>query len=116
MTTATLNEAVTEASEPTKTKPVAKFFDKGVSFAVFPKTIKKDNGDEFTVFNTVIEARYKTKAGGYQSTSWFSEAQLTAVEDFARQARDHRRGRTTTRQSACRHPTAPVGELARCLQ
>ncbi len=88
------------ATETTKTQPVVKYFDKGVSVAIFPKVIKKDDGSEFKLFNTVIEARYKDKAGIYQSTNWFSEEQLSVIEDFAREARQAiRQQRTMQKES-----------------
>ena len=90
----TIEEAIDEglahaATDAPKRKPIAKGFYKGVSFAIFPKAIKRDDGTEVTVYSTVIEGRYRDKDGNYQSTTYFSEDQLVAVEDLAREARQH---------------------------
>lgn len=83
-----LMTATTESTvEDVKTQPAVKLFDKGVSFATFPKTIVKDDGSTFTVYNTVVEARYKDQNDVYQSTNWFSEDQLAVIKDLAREAR-----------------------------
>ncbi len=88
MDTATFDEAVAEVAADTKKKPLDRGFDRGVSFAVFPKTIQRDDGTEATLYTTNIERRYKDKkTGEYQSTSWFDENQLAVVEDFCRGAR-----------------------------
>ena len=87
MTTATLDAAVADVAADTKQPPLDRGFDKGVSFAVFPKTIKRDDGTEATIYSTNIEGRYKDKKDKYQSTSWFDENQLAVIEDFAREAR-----------------------------
>lgn len=83
-----------------KAQPIANGFYKGVSWAVFPKTITRDDGTEVTLFNTVIEGRYKGKDGDYQSTSYFSENQLVVVEDAAREARQHIRRQRGNRKPA----------------
>ena len=87
MTTATLDEAVANVAADTKKQPLDRGFYKGVSFAIFPKTIKREDGTEATIYSTNIEGRYKDKNGEHQSTSWYDENQLAVVEDFARQAR-----------------------------
>ena len=87
MTIATLEDAIADVAADTKKKPLDRGFDKGVSFAVFPKTIKREDGTEIIVFSTNIERRYQDKKGEHQSTSWFDENQLAVVEDFAREAR-----------------------------
>ena len=78
--------AATQTTEDSKTQPTVKLFDKGVSFATFPKTIEKEDGSSFTVYNTLIEARYK-QGDEWKSSNWFSEDQLAVIEDFAREAR-----------------------------
>ena len=83
-----------------KAKPITNGFYKGVSWAVFRKIITRDDGTEVTVYNTVIEGRYKDKDGNYQSTSYFSENQLVAVEDAAREARQHIRQQRGNRKMA----------------
>ena len=86
------------ASEAQKAQPIANGYYKGVSWAVFPKTIVREDGNEVTIFNTVIEGRYKDRNGEYQSTSYFSENQLVAVEDAAREARQHIRKHRANRK------------------
>ena len=66
MTTATtIDEAVADvAADTAKSKPIASDFYHGVSLGVFPKTIKRDDGTEFTLYSSKIEVRYK-KDGEY---------------------------------------------------
>ena len=87
MTTATLDKAVADVAADTKRQPLERGFYKGVSFAIFPKTIRREDGTEATIYSTNIEGRYKDKKGEHQSTSWFDENQLVVLEDFAREAR-----------------------------
>lgn len=95
MSTPTIDDAIeaqvaAEAAATTrKQRPIESGFYKGVAWALFPKTVKRDDGTEVTVFSTVIEGRYRDKDGNYQSTSSFTENQLVAVEDAAREARHH---------------------------
>ena len=87
MPTATIDEAVADvATDTVKSKPIASDFYHGVSLGVFPKTIKREDGTEFTRYSSKIEVRYK-KDGEYASTSYFDEEQLAVLEDFAREAR-----------------------------
>ena len=85
MSDPTIEEAVATV-DAAKDQPVRKRNDKGVSLSVFAKTVKRDDGAEFTRFSTVLEGRYE-KEGQWHSTSTFSEQQLPVVEDFAREAR-----------------------------
>lgn len=88
MTQETLDAVDEQAvAEAPKTKPITSGSYKGVSWAVFSKTIARNDGTKATVYNTVIEGRYKDKNGHYQSTNYFSENQLVAIEDAAREAR-----------------------------
>ena len=88
MPTATIDEAVADvATDTAKTKPITSDFYHGVSLGVFPKTIKRDDGTEYTRYSSKIEVRYKKDDGEYASTSYFDEEQLATLEDFARDAR-----------------------------
>lgn len=89
MTTQTIDDAIAEVADTDKAdrKPIWKSNYKGVSFALFPNTFTRDDGTEVTLYNTVIERRYKGKDGEYHSASSFSEEHLAIVEDFAREAR-----------------------------
>jgi len=95
MSSPTIDEAIEAqaiaetAAKPPKQKPLHSGYYKGVSWAVFPKTVKRADGAEVTVFSTVIEGRYRDRDGNFQSTSSFTENQLVAVEDAAREARQH---------------------------
>ena len=91
MTTQTIDDAIVEAAEIDNAhrKPIHKANYKGVSFAMFPNTVTRDDGTEVTVYNVIIERRYKGKDGEYHSTSSFSEEHLAIIEDFAREARSH---------------------------
>lgn len=90
MTQTSLEDISEEALEDTKkAKPITRGFYKGVSWAVFPNTIVREDGTEVTIYNTIIEGRYTDKDGNHQGTSYFSEHQLAIVEDAAREARKH---------------------------
>ena len=89
MTPQTIDDAIVEAEDIDNAhrKPIHKAHYRGVSFAMFPATVVRDDGTEVTLFNVVIERRYKGKDGDYHSTSSFSEEHLVIIEDFAREAR-----------------------------
>ena len=89
MTTQTNDDVIVEAEDIDKAhrKPIHKANYKGVSFAMFPNTVVRDDGAEVTLYNVIIERRYKGKDGEYHSTSSFSEEHLAIIEDFAREAR-----------------------------
>ena len=82
----------------TKTQPIKKANAKGVSLAIFPKTIRRDDGSEIVRFSTVLEGRYE-KDGDWHSTSSFSEDQLSVIEDFAREARQFIREQRSKKQA-----------------
>jgi hypothetical protein len=89
MTKQTIDDAIVEAEDIDNAhrKPIHKANYRGVSFAMFPATVVRDDGTEVTLFNLIIERRYKGKDGEYHSTSSFSEEHLAIIEDFAREAR-----------------------------
>jgi len=59
MTTQTIDDAIVDAAEIDKAhrKPIHKANYKGVSCALFPNTVNKDDGTEVTLYNVIIERR-----------------------------------------------------------
>lgn len=75
----TMAKATATQAAMLKKSPIERFHDRGVSLAIFPNAVSRDDGSAFTFYNTVIESRYKDKDNQWQSSSSFSKDQLFAL-------------------------------------
>ena len=97
------DQAIKEAAADAKTdtRPVKKLSHKGVSIAIFPRTVQREDGTEVTIYNTVIERPYKTDDDTWHASSSFNENQLAVVQDLCREARDFiREAKAAAKQQA----------------
>ena len=80
MTTQSIDDAIAETAgaDAADRKPIWKANYKGVSFAVFPHVVTRDDGTEVTLYNAVIERRYKGKDEEYHSMSSRAECRRTS--------------------------------------
>lgn len=98
-----VDDTTEDAAEKTaKPAPATRIHDKGVFLSIFTRTIRREDGTDFTLYNTAIERRFRDENGEFQSSYSYSEEQLAVLADLVHEARDYIR-QSRKRQRAEEH-------------